>query len=54
MIEKIVYTLLIALLQIVEIGTCHIAYQNKKFDIFYIIYQIVIFSIFQIVLWRVL
>ena len=53
MLENITFTVLILMLQIVEIVYCHKKYANKKFDIFHVIYQIVVFTIFQILIWKV-
>ena len=51
--EKIICTILILLLQLIQIICSHEKYGNKKFDIFHILYQISIFIIFQILIWKV-
>ncbi len=53
MVENIFCTVLISSLQVIEIAYCHKTYQNKKFDIFHTIYQIIVFIIFQILIWKV-
>lgn len=53
MFENITLTILILILQIIEVIYCHKKYDNKKFDIFHITYQIVVFTIFQILIWKV-
>lgn len=51
MLEKILCTIVIVLLQITEIMYCHFNLKNKKFDICHTIYQIIILVIFQIKIW---
>ena len=51
--EKIICTILILIFQLIQIICSHEKYSNKKFDIFHILYQISIFIIFQILIWKV-
>ena len=51
--EKIICTILILIFQLIQIISSHEKYSNKKFDIFHILYQISIFIIFQILIWKV-
>lgn len=51
--EKNLYTILIVIWQIgISIWT-HEKYKNKKYDTFNVIYQIILFVIFQILIWIV-
>lgn len=48
---KLFSTIFILMLQIIEVTYCHARYENKKIDIFHIIYQIIVFITFQLMLW---
>ena len=54
MIEKIVCTILILLLQCINLIYGHMKYHIKKYDIINAIYQVIIFTLFQIVIWIIL
>lgn len=49
--EKMICSIIIILLQIIEIIYANKKYNNKKFDILHITYQIILFIIFQILIW---
>lgn len=55
--EKIICTILVLLIQILSIIIFHqqmkLMNTKKIYDIIHIIYQIIIFIIFQILIWRV-
>ncbi len=51
MIEKVFVTIFIAIWQILISVMSHKKYKNKKYDTANVIYQIILFILFQISIW---
>lgn len=52
--KKVVSALCVAIWQILISIYIHLKNQNKIYDLFNAIYQLILFSIFQIIIWLVL
>ncbi len=52
--EKLLSTLIVAIWQILISIYIHLKNQNKIYDLCNAIYQLILFSIFQIIIWLVL
>ena len=52
--EKVICTIAVLMWQIFISIVTHYTNDNKKYDIYNAIYQLIIFAIFQIVIWIIL
>lgn len=48
---NVISTVFVLLLQTMVLVNTHVKYRNKKYDIFNAIYQLILFIIFQLVIW---